>query len=139
MLVVLTEDLAQFSAPMQQLTTVCNCSSRRSNALFWPLWTPEWMWSNMHVQANIYIHKIKINLQEYFRFKKEETGYCTIYFVTAFACFFYIVYSSLIASLRKLECWLCRKLVFNYVGYIVNSLYYVKCIICLKYMILLYG
>lgn len=41
---VLPEDRVQFPAPTEQLTTICNSSTRKCGVHFWPLWEPR-----MHV------------------------------------------------------------------------------------------
>ena len=50
-----------FPASSWQLTTVCNSSSRGSDALFWPLWA---LGAHIFIQAKYDTHKIIIEKKE---------------------------------------------------------------------------
>ena len=56
-LTVLLEDLGWIPGTSQKLTTVCNSSSRGSDALFWPPWALHTCGAQTYIQAGkTFIH-----------------------------------------------------------------------------------
>jgi hypothetical protein len=56
------KNLGSIFSTTWQLTTMCNSSPQRSKAPLWPLWVLHTHSIQTCIQANAYMHKIKINL-----------------------------------------------------------------------------